>query len=61
VLTLIGRGLGTREVAERLYISVKTVEAHKERLKEKLKLQSSTELVRFAVQFTLDQGNAGGK
>jgi DNA-binding NarL/FixJ family response regulator len=61
VLTLIGRGLGTRDVAERLFISVKTVEAHKERLKEKLKLQSSTELVRFAVQFTLDQGNVGGK
>ncbi len=57
VLTLIGRGLGTREVAERLFISVKTVEAHKERLKEKLKLTSSTELVRFAVQFTLDQGD----
>src|SRR4051794_32797505 len=56
VLTMIGRGLGTREVAERLFISVKTVEAHKERLKEKLKLNSSTELVRFAVQFTLDQG-----
>lgn len=56
VLTLVGRGLGTREVAEKLFISVKTVEAHKERLKEKLKLQNSTELVRFAVQFTLDQG-----
>jgi DNA-binding NarL/FixJ family response regulator len=61
VLTLIGRGLGTREVAERLFISVKTVEAHKERLKEKLKLTSSTELLRFAVQFTLDQGNANEK
>jgi DNA-binding NarL/FixJ family response regulator len=60
VLTMIGRGLGTREVAERLFISVKTVEAHKERLKEKLKLNSSTELVRFAVQFTLDQGMPEG-
>ncbi|MBC8108875.1 MAG: response regulator transcription factor [Anaerolineae bacterium] len=61
VLTLIGRGMGTREVAERLFISVKTVEAHKERLKEKLKLQGSTELVRFAVQFTLDQANQAAK
>ncbi|CAN5534293.1 response regulator transcription factor [soil metagenome] len=61
VLTMIGRGLGTREVAGRLFISVKTVEAHKERLKEKLKLQSSTELVRFAVQFTLDQGDSPAK
>ena len=54
VLTMIGRGLATREVAERLFISVKTVEAHKERLKEKLRLANGTELVRFAVQFTLD-------
>ena len=34
--------------------SVKTVEAHRERLKEKLKLKSGTELLRYAVQFTLD-------
>jgi DNA-binding NarL/FixJ family response regulator len=61
VLTLIGRGLSTREVAEKLFISVKTVEAHKERLKEKLKLHNSTELLRFAVQFTLDQGSADAK
>jgi DNA-binding NarL/FixJ family response regulator len=54
VLTLIGRGLATRDIAERLFISVKTVEAHKERLKEKLRLAGGTELVRFAVQFTLD-------
>lgn len=61
VLTLIGRGLGTREVAEKLFISVKTVEAHKERLKEKLRLNNSTELLRFAVRFTLDQGEAEDK
>ncbi len=54
VLTLIGRGLATRDIAERLFISVKTVEAHKERLKEKLRLAGGTELIRFAVQFTLD-------
>ena len=57
VLTLIGRGLGTREIADKLFISVKTVEAHKERLKEKLALKSATELVRFAVLHTLDQAD----
>ena len=54
VLTLIGRGLGTREIAEKLFLSVKTVEAHRERIKEKLKLKSGPELIRYAVQFTLD-------
>jgi len=54
VLTLIGRGHGTRDIAEKLYLSVKTVEAHRERIKEKLKLKSGSELLRYAVQFTLD-------
>ncbi|MBV8781407.1 MAG: response regulator transcription factor [Phycisphaerae bacterium] len=54
VLTLIGRGLGTREIAEKLFLSVKTIEAHRERMKEKLKLKSGPELIRYAVQFTLD-------
>jgi DNA-binding NarL/FixJ family response regulator len=54
VLTLIGRGLATREIAEKLFLSVKTVEAHRERIKEKLKLKSGAELIRYAVQFTLD-------
>jgi DNA-binding NarL/FixJ family response regulator len=54
VLTMIGRGLGTREIAEKLFLSVKTIEAHRERIKEKLKLKSGSELMRYAVQFTLD-------
>lgn len=54
VLTLIGRGQSTREIAEKLFLSVKTVEAHRERIKEKLKLKSGKELLRYAVQFTLD-------
>ena len=54
VLTLIGRGQGTHEIAEKLFLSVKTVEAHRERIKEKLKLKNSSELLRYATQFTLD-------
>ena len=54
VLTLIGRGQSTREIAEKLFLSVKTVEAHRERIKEKLKLKNGTELLRYAMQFTLD-------
>lgn len=50
VLRCIGRGLSTREVAEELFISVKTVEAHREHIKEKLGLLSSGELLRFAIE-----------
>lgn len=51
VFQLIGSGLSTREIAEKLHISIKTVESYREHLKEKLKLKNSTELVHQAVQF----------
>ena len=51
VLELMGRGLGTRAIAEQLHISDKTVESYRARLKEKMNLRSGTELVRFAVRW----------
>jgi len=51
VLELMGRGLGTRAIAEQLHISVKTVESYRARLKDKMNLRSGTELVRFAVRW----------
>jgi DNA-binding NarL/FixJ family response regulator len=51
VLELMGRGLGTRAIAEALHISVKTVESYRARLKEKINLRSGNELVRFAIQW----------
>ena len=53
-LELIGRGLGTREIAEILHISIKTVESYRARLKEKMNLRSGVELTRFAVQWATD-------
>jgi len=54
VLTLLGRGYGTREIAEKLFLSVKTVEAHRERIKKKMNLRNSAELMRYAIQTTVD-------
>jgi len=51
VLRSIGQGLSNREIAERLFISVKTVESHREHIKEKLRLSSSGELLRYAIEF----------
>ncbi len=48
VLRLIGFGFGTRQIAENLNRSVKTIEAHRANIKEKLFLKTSVELVRFA-------------
>jgi DNA-binding NarL/FixJ family response regulator len=50
VLRCVGRGLSTREIAEELFISVKTVEAHREHIKSKLGLVSSGELLRYAIE-----------
>jgi DNA-binding NarL/FixJ family response regulator len=54
VLGLIGKGLGTRQIAEKLHLSVKTIENHREHIKAKLKLRSSAELVRYAVRWELE-------
>jgi DNA-binding NarL/FixJ family response regulator len=54
VFQLIGLGLGVRDIAERLSVSVKTVEAHREHIKDKLHLKSSVELLRYAVIYALD-------
>lgn len=51
VLHLIGLGFGTRQIAEKLNRSIKTIEAHRANLKEKLHLPHGPDLVRFAVQW----------
>ena len=45
----IGSGLGTRQIAERMCISIKTVETHRENIKKKLGIHSAAELSRYAV------------
>ena len=51
VFDLLGRGLGTRQIAETLRVSVKTVQAHCMHIKAKLNLSSATELVCAAVRW----------
>jgi len=51
VFTLIGEGLTTRQIAEKLHLSVKTIETHRAHIKEKLNLKNSTELVQHAIHW----------
>ena len=54
VFDLIGRGLGTGDIAERLHLSVKTIETYRANIKKKLKLKSAAELSRSAIQWSLE-------
>jgi DNA-binding CsgD family transcriptional regulator len=58
VFRLIGAGKTTREIAQQLCLSTKTVESHRVQLKTKLNVKSVTELVRRAVQFEREEQGA---
>lgn len=49
VLQLLAEGLSTREIAERLFISAKTVSTHREHIMQKLKLKGIAQLTRYAL------------
>ena len=49
VLHLIGKGSSTRETAQLLHLSIKTVESHRQRIKRKLRLTTGVQLLRYAV------------
>jgi DNA-binding NarL/FixJ family response regulator len=51
VFRLIGEGYGTREIAEKLHLSIKTIETYRAHIKEKLGFQDANELLRSAIQW----------
>ncbi|MCE5328555.1 MAG: response regulator transcription factor [Planctomycetaceae bacterium] len=56
VFELIGEGLPMSELAKRLHISIKTVESHRDHIKKKLKVGSSTELLKMAIEWVQSRG-----
>jgi DNA-binding NarL/FixJ family response regulator len=52
VFELIGDGFNTREIADQLHLEVKTIETYRARIKEKLRLRDSSELLRNAIAWT---------
>ena len=55
VFMLIGKGYGTRQIAEKLYLSTKTIETYRAHIKEKLSLADAAELLKFAIQWVSSQ------
>jgi DNA-binding NarL/FixJ family response regulator len=55
VFRLIGEGRATREIAEELHLSIKTVETYQAHLKEKLALRSGRELIQHAIQWKINE------
>jgi len=58
VFRMIGEGLGTRQIAEALHLSMKTVESYQAHLKEKLSLRTGRELMQHAIQWKLNDKSA---
>ncbi len=56
VFEMTGRGLPTREIAERMHLSIKTVESYRARIKTKLALETGTELMQHAVRWVEGEG-----
>lgn len=55
VLQLLGRGFGTREIANELHLSVKTIETHRAHIKEKLGFKDAGEMVRFSIEWVAQE------
>lgn len=55
ILELMGHAKSTREIAQQLNISPKTVETHRGHMKEKLGMQTTGELLRFALDWVVQQ------
>jgi DNA-binding NarL/FixJ family response regulator len=58
VFQMLGRGLGTRQIAEELRLGIKTVESYRARIKEKLQLRDGNQLLQHAIQW-VQSGTSG--
>jgi DNA-binding NarL/FixJ family response regulator len=54
VFRLIGKGVKTGEIADRLHLSIKTIETYRDRIRQKLDLEDGTKLARYATQWVLE-------
>lgn len=55
VLELLGQGSSSREIAKKLHVSIKTVDTHRENIKDKLTLRNANELVQYAIHWVMEE------
>jgi len=55
VFELIGHGYTTRQIADKLHLSTKTIDTHREHMKEKLGIESINDLVRYSAQWLIEE------
>ena len=60
VFRMLGQGKGTRQIAGELNLTIATINSFRARIKEKLGLKSSSELVLHAMRYCLEEGGTGG-
>jgi DNA-binding NarL/FixJ family response regulator len=60
VFELLGRGFSSREIAEKLELSIKTVDTHRENIKEKMGIRNAVELVQTAVHWMMKESQGPG-
>lgn len=58
VFLLIGQGRGTRQIADKLHLSIKTIETYRAHMKEKLNLENAAELLQYAIRWVNSQEKA---
>ncbi len=56
VFSLLGTGMRTREIGDRLHVSAKTVEAHRSNIKAKLSIDTAAELIAYAARWVAAEG-----
>ncbi len=55
IFEYIGKGMGTQQIAKKMNLNVKTIDTYKRRIKEKLNLNNSIELIQYSTRYYADQ------
>lgn len=58
VFSLIGEGFGTRQIANRLHLSIKTIETYRAHIKDKLNLADASELLQYAIRWASSRSDS---
>jgi DNA-binding NarL/FixJ family response regulator len=61
VFEALGQGLSSHEIAKKLHLSAKTVDAHRANIKTKLKINTTAELISFAARWTASESKGNGR